>query len=124
MMKNFCLHLVSQYKMSPNKIKIMGIIISGLNIKALGMSFNNGSISLKSISDRLHMPETVCEIPRLLPPVLNRIYNLNEVRQLLIRKESQKKTINIFPLASIYFIITITYAIVTYITSTYYYRLL
>ncbi|ORE10081.1 hypothetical protein BCV72DRAFT_316334, partial [Rhizopus microsporus var. microsporus] len=29
MMKNFCAHLVSQYKMEPKNIKIMGIIISG-----------------------------------------------------------------------------------------------
>lgn len=29
MMKNFCSHLVSQYKMNPNRINIMGIIISG-----------------------------------------------------------------------------------------------
>ncbi|KAI8643104.1 hypothetical protein BD408DRAFT_465276, partial [Parasitella parasitica] len=79
MMKNFYLHLISQYKMNPNGIKIMGIIISGPNIKALGMSFNNGSMSLLSISDRLHMPESICEIPRLLPPVLNLIYNLNKV---------------------------------------------
>lgn len=28
-MKNFCLHLVSQYKMDPSKVKIMGVIISG-----------------------------------------------------------------------------------------------
>ncbi|RCI02398.1 hypothetical protein CU098_002707, partial [Rhizopus stolonifer] len=78
MMKNFCAHLVSQYKTEPKNIKIMGIIISGLNIKALGMSFNNGSVSLLSTSDRLHMPESVSEIPRLLPPALRLVYNLNK----------------------------------------------
>ncbi|KAI7889218.1 uncharacterized protein EV154DRAFT_424253, partial [Mucor mucedo] len=82
MMKNFCLHLNylnSQYKMNPSNIDTMSTIVSRYNIKALGLSFDNGSISLLSISDRLHMPETVSEIPRLLPPVLNFVYNLNRV---------------------------------------------
>ncbi|CAO3664789.1 unnamed protein product [Rhizopus stolonifer] len=78
MMKNFCAHLISQYKMEPKNIKIMGIIISGLNIKALGMTFDKGSVSLLSTSDRLHMPESVSEVPRLLPPALRLVYNLNK----------------------------------------------
>ncbi|CAO3650340.1 unnamed protein product [Mucor hiemalis] len=40
---------------------------------------NKGSISLLTTSDRFHMSKTVSEIPRLLSPVVNLVYNLNRV---------------------------------------------
>lgn len=113
--------------MQPNNVKIMGIIISGkkkkikkkiyvcikdlslvligLNITALGMSFNNGSVSLLSTSDRLRMPESVSEIPRLLPPVLNLVYNLNKLLKSTVEKlkemnssvATELENINFFP---------------------------
>ncbi|KAI8364083.1 hypothetical protein BD560DRAFT_373425 [Blakeslea trispora] len=79
MMKNFCCRLAKNLNVSPEKIKITNIIISGMSITAQVMSFENGSISLLSRSPRLQMPSSVKEIPRLLPPVLSLIYNLNQV---------------------------------------------
>ncbi|KAI8983914.1 hypothetical protein BDB01DRAFT_790637 [Pilobolus umbonatus] len=79
MMKNFCTRLISQYRIKPTNIRMMGAIISGLSITGMGMSFNNGSVALLSSSNRLHMPESVAEIPRLLPPILNLIYNINRM---------------------------------------------
>lgn len=48
-------------------------------ISALQMSFKNGSIALISVSDRLKMPESIKEVPALLPPVLALVYNGSQV---------------------------------------------
>lgn len=44
-------------------------------ISAMTMTFNIGSVSLISRSKRYKMPETVSEIPGLLPRVLKIVYN-------------------------------------------------
>ncbi|CEJ05065.1 hypothetical protein RMCBS344292_19013 [Rhizopus microsporus] len=46
-------------------------------ISALKMSFKHGSVLLLSSSSRLHMQESVYEIPQFLFPVLKFVYNLN-----------------------------------------------
>lgn len=42
------------------------------------MSFNKGSIALISSSERLKMPESIKQIPALLPPVLALVYNCTQ----------------------------------------------
>lgn len=39
------------------------------------MTFKKGSIALISSSERLKMPESIKQIPALLPPVLALVYN-------------------------------------------------
>lgn len=79
MMKNFAHHLVQQYKIDASKIISIGLIISGFNISGLLMTHDRGSIAMIKSTERLHMPESVAEIPRLLPPVLKLVYNCAQV---------------------------------------------
>ncbi|KAI9483729.1 MAG: hypothetical protein EXX96DRAFT_632359 [Benjaminiella poitrasii] len=74
MMKNFALQISRQYGINMSGIKIVGFMISGLNLTALLMTFE-GSTSLITRSKRLRLPETVADIPRLLPLVLKLIFN-------------------------------------------------
>ncbi|KAI7902077.1 uncharacterized protein BX663DRAFT_511671 [Cokeromyces recurvatus] len=78
MLKSFHYRIATQYNISANKTKVIGFIISGMYISGLVMTFNNGSVSLISRSRRMKMPETVAEIPLLLPPVLKLIYNASQ----------------------------------------------
>lgn len=43
------------------------------------MTFDKGSVSLVSTSRRYRMPESVADIPRLLPPILKLVYNWAKV---------------------------------------------
>ncbi|CAO3657386.1 unnamed protein product [Mucor hiemalis] len=79
MMKNFAYHLVQQYKIDASKIISIGLIISGFNISGLLVTHDRGSIAIIKSTERLHMPESVAEIPRLLPPVLKLAYNCAQV---------------------------------------------
>ncbi|KAI8885955.1 hypothetical protein K501DRAFT_293083 [Backusella circina FSU 941] len=79
MMKNLAYHLVQQYKIDASKIITIGLIISGFNISGLLMTHDRGSISMIKSTERLHMPESVAEIARLLPPVLKLVYNCAQV---------------------------------------------
>lgn len=54
-------------------------------IVALRMRFDHGSVSLLSTSKRLKMPESIEEVPALLPPVLNLVYNCSQI----IRKTAE-----------------------------------
>ncbi|KAG1169600.1 hypothetical protein G6F36_012055 [Rhizopus arrhizus] len=63
-----------QYKIKANKIKIVSAIIS-VEI----MTFGHGSVGLLYTSPRLKMPESIGEVPRLLPPALSLIYNYAQV---------------------------------------------
>ena len=42
------------------------------------MSFKKGSVALISSSERLKMPESIKQIPALLPPVLALVYNCTQ----------------------------------------------
>lgn len=55
------------------------------------MTFNKGSISLVSRSTPLRLPVSIWEVPRLLPPVLRLIFNLN---QLLKKTVNEMKAAN------------------------------
>lgn len=97
MMKNFAYHLVQQYKIDASKIITIGLIISGkaknlqylcailisfmigFNISGLLMTHDRGSIAMIKSTERLHMPESVAEIARLLPLVLKLVYNCAQV---------------------------------------------
>ncbi|RCH94319.1 hypothetical protein CU098_010068, partial [Rhizopus stolonifer] len=79
MMKAFCARITEQYPQAKTEeIKIIGYIISGMYITALEMSFKKGSIALISSSERLKMPESIKQIPALLPPVLALVYNCTQ----------------------------------------------
>ncbi|CEG63046.1 hypothetical protein RMATCC62417_00258 [Rhizopus microsporus] len=66
---NNCIH--------QSNVKTVGITIRGFSISALKMSFKHGSVLILSSSSRLHMQESVYEIPQFLFPVLKFVYNLN-----------------------------------------------
>ncbi|KAG1459449.1 hypothetical protein G6F55_004757 [Rhizopus delemar] len=78
MMKNFALQISRQYGINMSGIKIVGFMISGLNLTALLMTFR-GSTSLITRSKRLRLPETVADIPRLLPFVLKLVFNAAQI---------------------------------------------
>ncbi|KAI9030033.1 hypothetical protein CLU79DRAFT_802601 [Phycomyces nitens] len=78
MMKNFALQISRQYGIDMSGIKIVGFVISGLNLTALLMTFE-GSTSLITRSKRLRFPETVADIPRLLPLVLKLVFNAAQI---------------------------------------------
>ncbi|CEP16604.1 hypothetical protein [Parasitella parasitica] len=78
MMKNFALQISRQYGINMSGIKIVGFMISSLNLTALLMTFE-GSTSLITRSKRLRLPETVADIPRLLPLVLKLIFNAAQI---------------------------------------------
>ncbi|KAG1041752.1 hypothetical protein G6F43_012043 [Rhizopus delemar] len=84
MMRSFCSQIVEQYKIKANKIKIVSAIISGMitsgpYITVEIMTFGHGSVGLLYTSPRLKMPESIGEMPRLLPPALSLIYNYAQV---------------------------------------------
>ncbi|KAG1144472.1 hypothetical protein G6F37_012293 [Rhizopus arrhizus] len=79
MMKAFCARITEQYPQAKTEeIKIIGYVISGMYITALEMSFKKGSVALISSSERLKMPESIKQIPDLLPPVLALVYNCTQ----------------------------------------------
>ncbi|CEG67343.1 hypothetical protein RMATCC62417_03787 [Rhizopus microsporus] len=78
MMKNFALQISRQYGINMSGIKIVGFMISGLNLTALLMTFED-STSLITRSKRLRLPETVADIPRLLPLVLKLVFNAAQI---------------------------------------------
>lgn len=95
MMKNFALQISRQYGINMSGIKIVGFMISGkgekeksknnrliyvigLNLTILLMTFR-GSTSLITRSKRLRLPETVADIPRLLPFVLKLVFNAAQI---------------------------------------------
>ncbi|KAI8982405.1 hypothetical protein BDF20DRAFT_866742 [Mycotypha africana] len=73
MLKSFILHLIKDYEVMPKKFKV--IAISGTYISAQIMTCDKGSVALVGTSRRYHMPESVAEIPKRLPPVLKLVYN-------------------------------------------------
>ncbi|KAL9539230.1 hypothetical protein MBANPS3_010382 [Mucor bainieri] len=76
MMKAFCLRLLEQFPSADKKfVNIVGFVISGMHISTVQMSFSRGSVALVSLSRRYKMPESIEEIPALLPPVLALVYN-------------------------------------------------
>lgn len=97
MMKAFYTRIMEQFPFAQKEsIKLIGFIISGkaydiirtngsvdtnervvvgMHISAVQMSFSLGSVSLVSLSKRYKVPESVKEIPALLPPVLALVYN-------------------------------------------------
>ncbi|CAO3699549.1 unnamed protein product [Rhizopus stolonifer] len=75
MLKSFILHLVKDYKTIPNNFKVISFVISGMYISAQVMTCNKGSVALVGTSQRYHMPESLTEVPKLLPPVLKLVYN-------------------------------------------------
>ncbi|KAG0932794.1 hypothetical protein G6F30_010571 [Rhizopus arrhizus] len=57
----------------------IGCLEIGFNISGLLMTHDRGSIAMIKSTERLHMPESVAEIARLLPPVLKLVYNCAQV---------------------------------------------
>ncbi|ORE07895.1 hypothetical protein BCV72DRAFT_304268 [Rhizopus microsporus var. microsporus] len=53
--------------------------IIDMHITVLQTMFNHGSVSLLSTSERLSMPQSIGQVPALLPPVLTLDYNCAQI---------------------------------------------
>ncbi|KAL9538841.1 hypothetical protein MBANPS3_010643 [Mucor bainieri] len=119
MMRNFCRHIIDQYKVEAQHVKIVSFIISGQcqvqgnslvvlfthcllgpYISAEVMTFK-GCVGVLYSSPRLKMPENIAEIPRLLPPVLALVFNcsiiMKETVQFLVGTAA---SVNLDPFAN------------------------
>ncbi|KAG1167158.1 hypothetical protein G6F36_012662 [Rhizopus arrhizus] len=79
MMRSFCSRILEQYKTKAVGIRVVGIVISGPYITVKVMSFNHASVGLVYTSPRLKMPERITEVARLLPLVLQLVYNCSQI---------------------------------------------
>ncbi|CAO3645400.1 unnamed protein product [Mucor hiemalis] len=98
MMRSYCKQIVEQFKITAEKVKIAALIINGPFITAQVMTFTKGSVGILFTSPRLKMPESINQIPALLPPVLALIYNcaliVKETAQLL---QDESSNVNLDP---------------------------
>ncbi|KAL7333197.1 hypothetical protein PS15p_202131 [Mucor circinelloides] len=75
MMKAFVIQAASSFPtIDISKVETVGFVISGMWIVGLKMRFDRGSVALLVTTKRLKMPESIEEVPALLPPVLNLVY--------------------------------------------------
>ncbi|KAG1322664.1 hypothetical protein G6F62_010115 [Rhizopus arrhizus] len=58
-----------------SKVETVGFVISGMWIVGLKTRLDRGSVALLVTTKRLKMPESIEEVPALLPPVLNLVYS-------------------------------------------------
>lgn len=75
-----------------------------MSISAQVMTCSKGSVSLLSTSLRYHMPESIEEIARLLPPVLKMIYNCSQiVKNTAVHLKKVSSTVEINSNKNVYF---------------------
>ncbi|KAI8095394.1 hypothetical protein BDF21DRAFT_488949 [Thamnidium elegans] len=76
MMKAFVIQAASSFPtIDISKVETVGFVISGMWIVGLKMKLDRGSVALLVTTKRLKMPESIEEVPALLPPVLNLVYS-------------------------------------------------
>ncbi|KAI9470510.1 MAG: hypothetical protein EXX96DRAFT_490544, partial [Benjaminiella poitrasii] len=79
MLKSFVYQLTEHYRIAPDNIKVVAIVISGMSISVQIMTCSKGSASLMSTSLLYRLPESTDEIARLLPSVLKLVYNRSQI---------------------------------------------
>lgn len=76
MMKAFVIQAASSFPtIDISKVETVGFVISGMWIVGLKTRLDRGSVALLVTTKRLKMPESIEEVPALLPPVLNLVYS-------------------------------------------------
>ncbi|CEG83534.1 hypothetical protein RMATCC62417_17439 [Rhizopus microsporus] len=90
MKRSFYTRLLLQYQAKIDGINAIEIIISGVYITAMVASFDHGSTSFITMSKRLKMPESLDEMPFLLPPVLKLVYSCVQTTKTSTDKIIQK----------------------------------